>query len=245
MDCFDSLSLVNQLLEELSSLGIQISDSQAQMMTEHLRLVIQKNKVLNLTRIVAPEDAVTLHLVDSLVPLQTNNFKPSESLRFLDIGTGAAFPGIPLGIATGMNGVLLDSVGKKVNAVNEFIDTLGLSKLVAVHDRVEHLAIEQPKSFDFVVARAVAQANVLIEYAAPLLKMNGQLVLEKANVTVDELNASKRAAKICGMKFVSLDEFDLPRDMGHRSILIYRKTQNPSIKLPRQIGVAKSHPLGL
>ena len=113
--------LADQLIYELSQFEIDCSHTQADLLIRDLELVLEKNKVVNLTRIEALRDAVTLHLVDSLVPLGTKTFKPSEGLRFLDIGTGAGFPGIPLVIMTGMEGLLIDSVGKKVNAVNEFI----------------------------------------------------------------------------------------------------------------------------
>ncbi len=234
---------IEQLIDELDELGVGCSDDQARMMVKHLELVVEKNKVVNLTRIVALRDAVTLHLVDSLVPLRTDDFRPSEGLRFLDIGTGAGFPGIPLAVMTGMDGVFIDSVGKKVNAVNEFIGELGLKNCRALHIRAEELALEQPDSFDFVVARAVAQSNVLVEYATPLLKKNGMLVLEKANITAEELQNLNYASQICGLSRVSRETCELPRELGHREVLIYQKTGTSKIKLPRKNGIAKNQPL--
>ena len=232
-----------QLLDELYELGINCSEYQAEQMVRHLELVIEKNKVVNLTRIVALRDAVTLHLIDSLVPLRTKDFMPSEGLRFLDIGTGAGFPGIPLAIMTGMEGVFIDSVGKKVAAVNEFIHDLRLDDCEALHIRAEELALEQPSSFDFVVARAVAQSNVIAEYATPLLVDGGYLILEKANITSDELQNLNYASQICGLSRVSRETCELPRGLGHREVLIYRKTAKAKLKLPRKNGMAKNHPL--
>ncbi|WP_322154587.1 16S rRNA (guanine(527)-N(7))-methyltransferase RsmG [Paratractidigestivibacter sp.] len=243
MEDADRLEHVSQLIEELQSIGIECSEDQAKAMVRHLELVTEKNKMINLTRIVALRDAVTLHLVDSLVPLRTKGFGPSEGLRFVDIGTGAGFPGIPLAIMTGMEGVFIDSVGKKVNAVNEFIDDLGLSNCKAMHIRAEELAIEQSESFDLVVARAVAQSNVLVEYASPLLKKSGYLILEKANIETLELQNLNYASRICGLTRVSRETCELPREMGHREVLIYQKTAKPKIKLPRNNGMAKHHPL--
>ena len=105
--------------------------------------------------------------------------------------------------------------------------------------------MERPESFSYVFARAVAQSNVLVEYAAPLLKKNGLLVLEKANPTKDEMAAANRAAKICGMKFVSRETCELPNGLGHREILQYQKVAKSKIKLPRQNGMAKNQPLGI
>lgn len=232
-----------QLLDELYEFGINCSEYQAEQMVRHLELVIEKNKVVNLTRIVALRDAVTLHLVDSLVPLRTKSFMPSEGLRFLDIGTGAGFPGIPLAIMTGMEGVFIDSVGKKVAAVNEFIHDLRLDDCEALHIRAEELALEQPSSFDFVVARAVAQSNVIAEYATPLLVDGGYLILEKANIASDELQNLNYASQICGLSRVSRETCELPRGLGHREVLIYRKTAKAKLKLPRKNGMAKNHPL--
>lgn len=235
--------LVEQLLDELQYFGLDCSDSQASLMVQHLELVEKKNQTVNLTRIVLLRDAVTLHIVDSLVPLRTKDFHPSEGLRFADIGTGAGFPGIPLAIMTGMSGVLIDSVGKKVAAVNEFIDQLGLKDCHAQNVRAEVLGEEQPKSFDYVCARAVAQSNVVMEYATPLLKFGGRIVLEKANPSVEELDNANYAAQILGLDRVSRECFELPRGLGHREILIYEKTRESRIKLPRRNGLAKSKPL--
>ena len=235
--------LVNQLIEQLSIFNIACTKDQAELLIKDLELVIEKNKVVNLTRIVALRDAVTLHLVDSLVPLGIKHFKPLEGLRFLDIGTGAGFPGVPLAIMTGMSGVFIDSVGKKVNAVNEFISELGLNDCKATAIRAEELALTEPHAFDFVTARAVAQSNVIIEYAAPLLKFGGRLILEKANLSEEELQNANYASQVCGLTRVSRETLELPRDLGHREILIYEKEKEPRIKLPRANGTAKNHPL--
>ena len=128
--------------------------------------------------------------------------------------------------------------------MSEFATRLGLSALHALHARVEDCALRHPKSQDYVFARAVAQSNVLIEYAAPLLKTGGLLVLEKARPTDEELARATEAAKICGMRDVSRETFELPHELGHREILIYRKVSEPSIRLPRKAGEAKRSPLG-
>lgn len=237
--------LERKLLDYLDGYGIHISDEQARLMVAHLDLVIEKNKVLNLTRITEPSEGLVLHYLDSLMPLAFISSQIGSQDVVLDVGTGAGFPGIPLAIATGAHAVLIDSVGKKVNAVNDFATVLGLENVEALHMRAEELALERPASFSYVFARAVAQSNVLIEYAAPLLKMHGKLVLEKANPTDDEIGAADRAATICGMKFVSCETCELPNGLGHREILQYQKVGKPKIRLPRQNGMAKNQPLGV
>ncbi len=243
MDQHEIDEAVDQLLEETYSMGLKCPEDRARKMVRHLELVIEKNKVMNLTRIVTLRDAVTLHIVDSLVPLLTRDFNPSEGLRFVDIGTGAGFPGIPLAIMTGMDGTFIDSVGKKITAVNEFIQELGLNNCRAVSTRAEMLAIEESSVYDYVCARAVAQSNVLIEYATPLLKYGGQLILEKANPTAEELDNANYAAQVCGLVRVSRETFELPRALGHREVLIYEKDHEARISLPRRNGLAKLDPL--
>ena len=245
MDTLDTLAFERQVSEELASYHITCTERQAHQLVKHLMLVIEKNKVTNLTRITDPQEAVTLHVVDSLLPLACEAVRLNSDERYLDMGTGAGFPGIPLGIMSGAHGLLVDSVNKKVAVVSEFASRLGLTALHAVHARVEDCAVAYPARQDYVFARAVAQSNVLIEYAAPLLKMNGLLILEKARPTDDEISCAARAAKICGLEMVSRETFELPRDLGHREILIYKRVANPLIRLPRKAGEAKRHPLGV
>ncbi len=240
----DAQALEARVRDELSLFGIECDDGQARQLVKHLLLVIEKNKVVNLTRITDPLEAVTLHVVDSLLPLACPGVAMDRSTRFMDIGTGAGFPGIPLGIMTGAHGLLVDSVNKKVLAVGEFAAQLGLTALHALHARVEDYASEYPRSQDYVFARAVAQSNVIIEYAAPLLKNEGMLVLEKARPSEEELEHAARAAEICGLDRVSRETFELPRELGHREILIYIQKRKPSILLPRKAGEAKRFPLG-
>ena len=170
-------------------------------------------------------------------------FAMDRSTRFMDIGTGAGFPGIPLGIMTGAHGLLVDSVNKKVLAVGEFAAQLGLTALHALHARVEDYASEYPRSQDYVFTRAVAQSNVIIEYAAPLLKNEGMLVLEKARPSEEELEHAARAARYVASTVVHVT-FELPHELGHREILIYIQKRKPSILLPRKAGEAKRFPLG-
>lgn len=238
-------TLVAQLLEEVASYGIFCDEGAARRMIGHLLLVIEKNKVVNLTRITDPTEAVTLHCLDSILPLAVEGVGSRSFSSFLDLGTGAGFPGIPFGIMTGSAGVLIDSVGKKVAAVSEFIDVLGLDNLHAEHVRVEDYAARKPGSCDLVLARAVAQSNVLVEYASPLLARHGLLVVEKGRPDDSELEAARRAAGLCGMSLVRQHGFELPRELGHREILVFEKVDKPRLKLPRRVGVAKHEPLGI
>ena len=237
--------LVEQLIDELSQFGISLTQEQAQMLVSYLDLVIEKNKVVNLTRITNPSEAVTLHLVDSLLPLASNSLHVDESSKILDMGTGAGFPGVPVAVVTGAQALLVDSVRKKTDAVAEFVAALGLGNVFTRHSRLEELARELTSSQDVVFARAVARTNVLIEYATPFLSQNGVLVVEKGRPEDDEITEAEKAAALCGLSLVSRETFELPHDLGHREILIYKKVGKSKIKLPRRTGLAKSQPLGV
>lgn len=237
--------LVEQLIDELSQFGISLTQEQAQMLVSYLGLVIEKNKVVNLTRITNPSEAVTLHLVDSLLPLVSNSLHVDESSKILDMGTGAGFPGVPVAVVTGAQALLVDSVRKKTDAVAEFVAALGLGNVSTRHSRLEELARELTSSQDVVFARAVARTNVLIEYATPFLSQNGVLVVEKGRPEDDEITEAEKAASLCGLSLVSRETFELPYDLGHREILIYKKVGKSKIKLPRRTGLAKSQPLGV
>lgn len=232
------------LIDELATFGIRCSSKQAQLLLQHLALVIEKNKIINLTRITSQEEARILHVVDSLLTLSCELVDLGEDSHFIDMGTGAGFPGVPLGIMTGAYGVLIDSVGKKTTAVNEFCQKLSLANLSACHSRLEEIPPELLSSQDYVFARAVAQSNTLLELATPYLKHGGLVVLQKANPSEEEVLSAERAAKVCGLKNVSRETFELPHGLGHREVVIYKKVAKADVKLPRKNGEAKRNPLG-
>lgn len=230
--------------EDLSKLAL--SPEMADLLVHHLDLVIEKNRVMNITRITSEHEALVLHIIDSILLIAHDPRLLDPGSKLMDVGTGAGYPGIPLSVVSGCEAMLVDSVGKKVAAAQRFVDDLGLAaQITCLHARVEEVPVICPSRFDVVVARAVAQTNVLIEYAAPCLRKNGTLLVGKGNPSEDELHAALAAARICGLKESGRFEYELPRGLGHRTILCYRKAGSPRIKLPRQIGMAKRAPLGI
>jgi 16S rRNA (guanine527-N7)-methyltransferase len=237
-------SLRALLSTALGDAGIEVTDEQLGLLATHLELVIDRNSTINLTRITTPREAAYLHVVDSLLLRGAVDSAPSGP--FVDVGTGAGYPGIPLAIVTRRKAMLVDSVKKKIAAVQDFVNLLGLVSRVSTDScRIEELGRTQRGRYSAVTARAVAQTNVLVEYAAPLLRKDGRLILAKGNVSDEELAAGDRAADICGMRRVSRETFELPNWMGHREVIVYQRVANPRIKLPRNTGMAKHHPLGV
>ena len=226
-------------------LGIEIDGGQASKMMDHLSLMLRKNETLNLTAIKDRNKAIVLHIIDSLTlaPLLLDACKEGES--YLDLGTGGGYPGIPLAIATGLEATLIDSVAKKAAACNEFVEELGLSGQVEVlATRAEELATGRRESYQAVVARAVAPIAVLLEYASPLLCLGGSLVISKAPLQGNEYEEGQLAAELCGMRNVSRETIELPEGAGARELLVYIKSGEAQIKLPRRPGMATKRPLG-
>lgn len=214
---------------------------QRELLDKHLELVIEENKVTNLTRIVDWESAQILHVEDSLAGLP----EVQEAMEgpYLDMGSGAGFPGIPLAIMTGRETLLADSVGKKTRALNSFAVELGIDDIVSTyHGRIEDLALQQPSHFALITARALSSLASLLELASPLLAKGGSLVCYKTHNESEELEHAQAVARKLGMEFVSSRGFTLSDGETSRAIIVFKKRCNPSMKLPRRVGMAQKKP---
>lgn len=209
------------------------------LLKRHLELVIEANKTTNITRISSWEDGMVLHVQDSLLGLDALNACPEG--RYADIGTGAGYPGIPLAIETGRSTLLVDSVRKKVQILDGFIEELGLSNVSTYAGRIEDLGREQSGQFAAISARALSKLSVLLELSSPLLKMGGRLICFKALVEQDELDHARVVGKQVGMELVDDQTYEL--DDYSRRILCYEKVAKPKLKLPRRTGLAQKKPL--
>ena len=225
----------------LLRLGIQANEEQKELLLKHLHLVIEKNKVINLTRITSIEEAIVLHIEDSL-----SIYKQFSQIKgeFIDLGTGAGYPGIPLAIISEKKGTLLDSVKKKALCVQEFTNMLSLNRqLNVINLRSEELAAEKKCSYSVAVARAVTQLVSLMELSSPLLKDGGLLLAMKGNCSIEEETSATKAEKITGLSLIDKEKFFIGKENIHRSLYIFKKTSKPTIKLPRRNGMAERKPL--
>lgn len=225
----------------LSRLCLTLPQEQKRLLLGHLSLVLETNKKLNLTSIRSFDEAIVLHIEDSLAVLP--EFSQSEG-RFCDLGTGGGFPGLPLGIVSGRQGVLLDSVKKKAAAVGSFISELGLSQQLEARDcRSEELARLQPESFGSVVVRAVSSLPSLLELARPLLSLGGSLICLKGTESSDDLEKAAKVADRVGMKLASSRSFIIGDSELARSVYVFTCVADSSVKLPRRPGIAQKRPL--
>ncbi len=217
---------------------IDINEKEKLLFNNYYNDLIEKNKVMNLTAITEKNEVYTKHFLDSVLPLK--NIKDNSKL--LDIGSGAGFPGIPLKILNNtLDITLLDSLNKRVNFLNEEIEKLGLSNIKAVHGRAEDYINVSRETFDYVVSRAVARLNTLLEYCLPYVKLGGYFIAYKSMDTDEEINESKNALNILGGKIEKIDKINL--EGNERTLIYIKKVKNTPNKYPRGQNKPKSLPL--
>ena len=219
-----------------------ISPMAQELTDQYLDLILEANKTTNLTRITSRDEAVVLHIEDSLVGLEEVN-DASEGL-YGDLGSGGGFPGVPLALATGRKTVLVDSVKKKMAIVQQAVDQLGLGQQIATcSDRIEDLALDRPGSFSVLTARALSRVVALLELSSPLLVKGGRLVCYKAQLSDGELQEARAVEGLLGMKLISRRETTLSDGETKRTIVVFEKVGKAKLKLPRRIGTAQKTPL--
>lgn len=218
------------------------SATRDRILQQYLQAILRINETTNLTRISSVDEAQVLHIEDSLVGLPELQKAP-EGL-YGDLGSGGGFPGVPLALYSGRQTILVDSVKKKMRLVGEVLSDLGLNDQISTYDgRIEELAEERPGSFAVLTARALSRLVSLLELASPLLAKNGLLICYKADISQEEIGEAEAIAPLVGMKLVSQREIVLSDGESKRTILVYEKTRNPRIKLPRRNGLAQRNPL--
>lgn len=167
-------------------------------------------------------------------------------MTILDIGTGAGFPGIPLKIVKDKtNFVLMDSLNKRINFLNEVIKGLQLEKIQAIHGRAEEKAKEKAfrEKFDITVSRAVASLNVLLEYMLPFTKVGGYCICMKSSTIDQELKEAEKALEILGGKIEKIEEIKLPNsDIIRKNVIIQKIKQTPN-QYPRKAGTPSKNPI--
>lgn len=230
--------------EKLMELGITLNDEQKQQFICFYDLLVEWNKVMNLTGITEYEEVNEKHFVDSLSIVKAIDINQVETV--IDVGTGAGFPGIPLKIAfPHLKVVLLDSLNKRINFLNTVIEQLGLTDIKTIHGRAEDYAkqTEYREKFDLCVSRAVANLATLSEYCIPYVKNNGLFVPYKSGEIDEELENSKKAIHVLGGKLEKAVKFQLPGTEIGRSFIIINKERNTSKKYPRKAGLPTKEPI--
>ncbi|MDF2801637.1 MAG: rsmG [Anaerocolumna sp.] len=230
--------------EEVSKIGIELSDVQVNQFMAYYNMLIEKNKVMNLTAITDFDDVLRKHFVDSLCINKAYDF--SKDIKLLDLGTGAGFPGIPLKIAfPNIKIVLMDSLNKRLKFLNDVIKELDLKDIITVHGRAEEMGINAlyREDFDVCVSRAVAKLSSLTEYCLPFVRVGGSFIAYKSDDISLELDSSHNAISILGGKFKDKVSFTLPGSDIQRTLVVIEKKKFTPKKYPRQAGKPNKEPL--
>ena len=242
--------------DSFCKIGIQLTELQINQFYNYYLLLIEKNKVMNLTAITEFEDVVIKHFVDSLLICNVKCFKDlltesaaGKEIHMIDIGTGAGFPGIPIKIVyPDIKIILLDSLNKMINFLNEVIESLDLKNITCIHGRAEDYGCnpDYREKFDICVSRAVANLSTLCEYCVPFIKVSGKFISYKAAEIEGEVNQAGNAIKLLGCKVddvMKMSLSDKKNNEYERSFVIINKEKVLNKKYPRKSGIPSRKPL--
>ncbi len=233
------------LLEKLSSdIGYVLSDRQVDQFNDFYKMLVEKNKVMNLTAITEYDEVVLKHFIDSIVIYKRISDDNVKSI--MDVGTGAGFPGIPLKILfPDIKLTLLDSLNKRILFLNEVINSLELDDIECIHGRAEDIGhlLEYREQYDLTVSRAVANLSSLSEYCIPFIRIGGKFISYKSGNIDDELNDARSAIELLDSEIEEVEKYTLPDSDVQRSLVVIRKEKKLNRKYPRKAGMPAKQPL--
>ena len=225
-----------EFIQEVSKLGIKLTDEQLNLLDKYYRLLIEENEKYNLTTITEEKDVYLKHFFDSLTISKAINL---NNQYLLDIGTGAGFPGLVLKIVfPDLRIDLLDSTTKKCLFLNKVINSLNLKGINVLNYRAEDYAKKDREKYDIVTSRAVAPLKHLLEYSIPLLKIDGLFISLKGNIEEETINIDNYYKKL-NLTDEKIISFNLPHDMGFRTIYSVKKDKKTNPIYPRSYSQIK------
>ncbi len=235
------ITLLEQGCEDVE---IMLTDTQKKQFLKYYEILVEWNKVMNLTAITEFSEVLVKHFVDSLSIAKAVDMSKVQSV--IDVGTGAGFPGIPLKIAfPHLQITLLDSLKKRIGFLNEVIGQLGLEQIQTIHGRAEEYARkkEHRENYDLCVSRAVANLATLSEYCLPYVKQNGMFIPYKSGKIQEELQKAEKALKLLGGEVQEVCKFNLADTDMSRSLVIIKKQKQTPKKYPRKAGLPSKEPI--
>lgn len=236
------MNQIERLTQILERNEIKCSELQAQQLIKYYEMLVEKNKVMNLTAITEFDDVAVKHFADSLA---IGRIKDISGLKVIDVGTGAGFPGIPLKIFyPDIKLTLLDSLNKRLVFLDEVIAELGLKDVETVHARAEEGAgkTEYREQYDVVVSRAVANLSTLVEYCLPYASIGGCFISYKGSKASEEIASAKKAIQVLGGGNLKQVNFSLD-GTDERSLIMVEKVSQTPRKYPRAGGKPSSAPI--
>jgi 16S rRNA (guanine527-N7)-methyltransferase len=244
LSCF-IIKPMDALIQDARTLfNVHFTARQMMSLINYEKELLEWNQKFNLTAIRDVESIRIKHFLDSYSCVLA--WKANPPHRLVDIGTGAGFPGIPLKIVyPTMHVTLVESVGKKAMFCQHVIQTLGLEGIEVIQTRAEDLG-QNPahrESYDWAVARAVAQLNILSEYLLPLVKVSGTMLAQKGESGPAEAQSAEKAMKLLGGKLKQLIPVELPGVADDRFLVLVDKVAATPPKYPRKAGIPMKMPL--
>ena len=234
----------SKFINDLNAIGIALSNLQIQHFITYYEMLVEKNKVMNLTAITDFDEVIEKHFEDSLSLIQAVDLRKSQTV--IDLGTGAGFPGIPLAIMNeSLKITLVDSLNKRLIFLQEVINELNLKNVELVHARAEEFGQNKKyrEKFDISTSRAVANLSTLSEYLIPLVKENGKILCMKASDAEEEIEQAKKAMNVLGGTIKNVEIFNLPQSDIGRTIITIEKIKNTPAKYPRKAGTPSKEPI--
>lgn len=237
------MSVIDILKSNAADYGIEISSDLSAKLEKYAELLKDWNEKINLTAILDDEGIAVKHFLDCLLVSKAADFKKGD--RVIDVGTGAGFPGLVIAAAyPDVEVMLLDSTGKKLKAVENMAQEMGVKNAKVIHMRAEE-AGKKPEfreKYDFATARAVAELRVLLEYTLPFVKPGGTFLSLKGASAIDEIDGAKNSLKTLGGKIEGINEFTLPGG-DKRAIINVKKISHIPPKFPRVSAQIAKKPL--
>ena len=238
--------IANILRQGFAQYGLaeQVDPQAVQTLDRFCQLLLEKNRVMNLTAIREAEGVARLHILDSAALIQFCDFKGK---RLIDVGTGAGFPGMVLKLLVpSLEITFLDSLDKRLNWLSEVYEDLdGIESITTVHARAEELSLTKGfrDSFDLATARAVADLRLLCELCLPYVKVGGQFLAMKSANCGQELEDAAHAIKLLGGRVADVKDYPVPgTGITHRLIIIEKLA--PTLKgYPRRWAKMQKEPL--
>ncbi len=230
-------NLEEKIREKLYSITVD----NAEKFQEFHSLLLEYNGKYNLTAITEEKEVLYKHFLDSAMGEHLFSYGASVA----EVGSGAGFPSIPLAILrSDLKFTLIESVGKKCDFLKVAKERLQLNNVTVKKMRAEDAGRDSAmrERFDISCARAVARLNTLAEYLMPLIKKGGKMIAYKGKAD-EELSEAKRALSLLGGGTITSHSYDLPEEMGSRSVIVVEKTKETPQKYPRGQGRERSAPI--
>jgi 16S rRNA (guanine527-N7)-methyltransferase len=237
----NNIDLLKNGIEEL---GIETNDEMLENLKKYKELLVEWNKVMNLTGIEDEREVYIKHFLDSISAVKNGYIKDGMSL--IDVGTGAGFPGMPLKICLkNLEVTLLDSLNKRITFLQEVAKNVGINDIKYIHGRAEDFGKDDQyrEQYDIATARAVAGLPVLMEFCVPFVKVGGYFVCLKGPNANLELEESKAAMQTLGVEFIEKINVDLPDTNLNHNILVFKKIDKTPEKYPRKAGKPAKSPI--